>query len=74
MPRAKTDRTANGKRETIDHHISFMPDIDKRLFDLSRKEGRSLSDLIREAVILLLDDREEREERKSSHVKSSTSY
>lgn len=60
---------ANRKRKVeldrigLSHHIYLAPEIDKQLFDLVRMEGRSLSDLIREAIVMLLDNRQSRRSR-----------
>jgi hypothetical protein len=39
------------------HHIILALDIDRKLWNLQFVEGRSFSDLIREAVVMLIDER-----------------
>lgn len=57
----KRNRKAQLHRIGLSHHVTLAPQVDKELFYLAEREGRSLSDLVREAIVLLLDNRRQRQ-------------
>lgn len=57
----KRNRKVQPDRTGLSHHVTLAPHVDQTLFDLARKEGRSLSDLVREAVAMLLNERQRRQ-------------